>query len=123
MVNIRLAELGDIQLIKEYCHKSHINFPDEAALVYIAISQEGEIKGICALERMDFIEPLIADNPLVANNLSNMVQGFAIGSGVKKLNAIVDKDNVHFINLLSKLGFRVIENNKVILEKKIYGQK
>jgi hypothetical protein len=67
-----------------------------------------------------YIEPLIADNPILANNLGRMIEGIIIQTGISVICASVPRENVKHTNQLEKDGFVIVENNHIKLEKK-YG--
>lgn len=112
----RNAYKHDLNKITEYCAKHKLKVPDNSVTIFIA-EHEGEIKGLVALKRVYQIEPLIADNSLVANRLYGMIDGVIKANGIKEVRAVTSRDNGDFIKVLDKEDFVVINFNKLTLER------
>lgn len=112
----RNALTTDYDKIKEYCSEHEINIPNESAAIFIA-EHEGEIKGIVGLKKVYSIEPLISDSSVIANNLYRMIDGVIKSNNVKRVRAIVGKENKKFLGVLDKEDFLIIEDDKLILER------
>jgi hypothetical protein len=115
MMNYRLYIADDEEAVRQLCEDNLIAFPSENNLLFVA-EDKGEIIGICGAKTDYRIEPLIATNPIAANNLARMVEGALLATGVKRTIAFVNSDNVKHIEQLVKAGYEIIEN-KTILEK------
>jgi len=109
----------DFQAVLAYCKKFGFAFPSSSEQIWLAI-KDSEIIGISAVGKIYKIEPLISENPIVANKLGQMAIGYAIGTGIKTITATVPGKNVKHTEQLVKEGFSVIDTNITILEKK-YG--
>lgn len=118
---IRLFEKEDYSECYDFCLDHKINFPHEASLILVSVNETGGIDGIAGLVTEYRIEPLIAKNPHTANKLGRMIEGFAVGSGIKTIKAHVQDSKESFINLLEKDGFEIIDKSVTIMEKKYHG--
>lgn len=110
----------DFKAVKNYCSKHDIAFPVRNEVLIVSFNDQGEINGLVGLKPVVFVEPLIADNPILANNLGRMVEGIIIQQGITVISASVPRENVKHIAQLEKDGFVIVENNHIKLEKK-YG--
>jgi hypothetical protein len=110
----------DFQGVREYCIYHGIAFPNRNSILIVSLNDQGKINGLVGLETKIYVEPLIADNPILANNLGRMIEGIIINEGIKIISASVPRENVKHIKQLEKDGFEITENNHIILEKK-YG--
>jgi len=99
--------------ILEYCNKHNIKAPRKDIIIS-ATDDEGNICGIIGLKVEYFIEPLIADSGVIANNLFRMIDGCILIKGLKNVRCITD---INYQKLFEKVGFNLIENNKLIMEK------
>lgn len=117
MIHYRLAEEKDSEIIKELCDKHLIKVPFDANLIFIAIDDNGNLIGLCALKQEWRVEPLISSNPVAAFGLSKMIEGAALSNGIKTIRAQVDSDDKYLIHQYEKSGYEVVEVNKTILEK------
>lgn len=111
---------GDYNKVSDYCKKHNIAFPSRNSVLLVSLNEQGETNGLVGLKPQFSVEPLIADNPILANNLGRMIEGVIINEGIKIITASVPRENVKHINQLEKDGFVIVENNHIILEKK-YG--
>lgn len=109
----RVANEEDRGQIEKLCSEHGINYPD--GIFMLVAEDENGICGIIGLKTETFIEPFISGNPLVANNLYRMVEGFGLITGVKKFRCVTDEENEE---LFSKVGFETIETEKIIMERK-----
>jgi len=110
----------DYSNVKTYCQNHGIAFPDRNSILIVSLNDQGVVNGLVGLKPQFSVEPLIADNPILANNLGRMIEGVIINEGIKIITASVPRENVKHINQLEKDGFVIVENNHIILEKK-YG--
>lgn len=118
----------DFQAVKNYCYKHNIAFPDRNLTLIVSIETIREglepdkfvVNGLVGLKSEVYVEPLIADNPILANNLGRMIEGIVIQTGIAVICASVPRENVKHINQLEKDGFVIIDDNHIKLEKK-YG--
>lgn len=118
---IRLYKPEDYEQVKAYCSKHNIALPVNSAILLVSFDENGNINGICGLRTEYFIEPLIAENPQVAYKLGVMVEGYAVGSGIKTIRAEIPEDNQKHINQLEKSGFTIVDKNRTIMEKNYHG--
>lgn len=118
---IRLFKKEDYSECVDFCLDHNINFPHEASLILVSENETGGIDGIVGLIPEYRIEPLIAKNPRLADKLGRMMEGFAVGSGIKTIKAHVPDSNEKHINLLEKEDFIIIDKSVTILEKKYDG--
>lgn len=116
MISYRKAEKKDFEKIYSLCIENNIAFSGNN-LLFLAENEQGEIIGICGLKQEWRVEPLIAENPLVGNNLVKMIEGAALANGINVLKANVESSNEKHIKQLEKFGFVIVENSKIILEK------
>lgn len=107
----------DYEGVKNYCSKHGIAFPDRNSILIVSLNDQGEVNGLVGLKEEVYVEPLMADNPILANKLGRMVEGIIIQQGIKIIKASVPRENVKHINQLEKEGFVIIDNNHTILEK------
>lgn len=105
----------DIERIKILCDKNNIAYPHQNSIVFVA-EDINEIVGFVGITSLPFIEPLISENPVVANNLHQMAIGFLIAQEAKNVFCYCDEDKVE---TFSKAGFEIFEENKVILRKEL----
>jgi hypothetical protein len=113
----RYSHEEDYQAVKNYCYKHGIAFPDRNSILLVSFNDGGLVNGLVGLKPVIFVEPLVADNPILANNLGRMVEGIIIQQGIKVISASVPRENVKHIAQLEKEGFVIIDNNHTILEK------
>jgi hypothetical protein len=118
---IRLYKPEDYEQVKVYCSKHNIALPVNSAILLVSFDKSGTINGICGLRTEYFIEPLIAENPQAAYQLGIMVEGYAVGSGIKTIRAEVPGDNVKHCDQLEKAGFVIVDKNRTIMEKNYHG--
>jgi hypothetical protein len=115
-MNYRPYKEDDFERLRQYCSYAGIALPDKGSHLYIAVDKENNICGIIGVKQEIFIEPLISDNPLIANKLyEDIIRNIEI-SGFKKVRCIC---NPKFEKLFGKKGFRKIEENKIIMEKEV----
>ena len=112
----RLAKQEDFADIIALCTKHKVLVPraNKRSILMVYENEQGRIIGLGALKVEAFIEPLIAENPLVGNGIFNRLEGLAIGSNYEEVNCICNPDKVP---LFEKAGFEVIETKKVIMSK------
>lgn len=117
MIKIKLYNHPeDFELVEQFCKGKGIAFPSRNEQIFIAIDND-MIIGLTGLKREFKIEPLIAANPVVALKLGKMIEGYALGTGVKVITATVPGDNKKHIAQLEKDGFVIRDTNITILEK------
>ena len=112
-MNYRYYITEDLEQIEKLCDKHKIEVPKQS-MVFVA--DNGKIHGFIGIKGEVFIEPLISENPLVTGNLFNKVIKHLKQRGVKKVRCICDSQNS---KLFEKIGFNIIENDKVIMERRI----
>lgn len=105
--------------LKLFCEAKGINYP-ERSIKIIAVDSSDMIVGVIGLEVNVFIEPLISDNPIVANNLFRMAEGLALGKGLKNISAVVSNPEIEKRLLENDFVELKIKDYK-IWEKKYYG--
>lgn len=105
----------DVERIKVLCDKNNIAYPHQNSIVFIAEDQN-EIVGFVGITSLPFIEPLISENPVVANNLHQMAIGFLLAQEAKNVFCYCNEDKVE---LYEKAGFKVFEKNKIIMRKEM----
>lgn len=118
---IRLYKVEDYEQVKEYCSRHNIALPVNSAILLISFDDNGKINGLCGLRTEYFIEPLVADNPIVGHQIGIMVEGYAVGSGIKTVRAEVPGDNIKHCEQLEKHGFVIVDKNRTIMEKNYHG--
>lgn len=106
----------DFEAVKAFCETEGIAIPSTNEKIFLAWNNS-KLIGITGLKVDYRIEPLIAYNPLTANTLGRMIEGYAVGTGVTAIVANVPGSNEKHINQLVKDGFSVVETNITILEK------
>jgi len=106
----------DYAKVLKYC-KPFGAPPVGAKHIFVAVDKEGEIHGVTGLIIQPTIDPLYADNPLIANNLGRMIEGAALADGANSVFAEVNSSLKDYINVLIKSGFTVVGENKTILER------
>lgn len=105
--------------LKLYCAAKDINYP-ERSIKLIAVDDNDMIVGVVGLEINVFIEPLISDNAVVANNLFRMAEGICLGKGLSNVSAIVS--NKELEKRLVENGFELLNIKEYkIWEKKYHG--
>jgi len=119
MINYRKYCLEDFEQVKSLCDKNNIAFPTDNELLFVAEDDEGKIIGICGLKKVYQVEPLISENALVSNNLFKMVEGVIVQNDIPRVRAITKEENLF---RFTKVGFKKIEEDKIILEKKYNGR-
>ena len=105
----------DIDRIKVLCDKQGIAYPHQNSVIFVA-EDINEIVGFIGITSLPFIEPLISENPVVANNLHQMAIGFLIAQEAKNVFCYCDSDKVE---LYEKANFKVFEADKIIMKKEI----
>lgn len=118
---IRLFEKEDYSECVDFCLDHKIDFPHEASLILVSVNETGGIDGIAGLVTEYRVEPLIAKNPRTGDKLARMIEGFAVGSGIKTLKAHVQDSKPEMIGILEKEDFVIIDKNVTIMEKKYHG--
>lgn len=112
----RIARNDDTEMLTAYCRKYDLAIP--SGLVFVAINDQGEICGTIGLKMEAYIEPIIADNPVIGNNLFRMLEGVILEKGFTKVRAMADESKFNrLIGNYDRTGFEVIERNKFIVEK------
>lgn len=115
-MNYRPYKEDDFEALRQYCAYAGISLPDSGSHLYIALDDKNNITGIIGVKQEIFIEPLIADNPLIGNKLyEDILRNLRI-SGFKKVRCIC---NPKFEKLFGKKGFKKIEESKIIMEKEV----
>ncbi len=110
----RLANKEDIELVRQKCEQNKIDVPSEGIIV-VAVNDLGQLVGCAGLKLKYFIEPLISDNGVVANNLFRMIDGHCLITGASSLRCIADES---MEDVYTKAGFETIETGKIIMERK-----
>lgn len=117
MIEIKQYKHPDnFEAVKLYCEKEGVAIPSTNEKIFLAWD-DGKIIGITGLKVDYRIEPLVSQNPLIAYRLGMMIEGYALGTGVKVVVANVPGSNTKHIDQLIKDGFSVVETNITILEK------
>jgi len=111
----RSIKEADIERIKILCDKKGISYPHQNSIVFVA-EDVNEIVGFVAITSLPFIEPLISENPVVANNLHQMAIGFLLAQEAKNVFCYCNEDKVE---TFSKAGFEIFEENKIIMRKEL----
>jgi len=111
----------DFETVKNYCFNHGIAFPDRNSTLIVSFNDQGNVNGLVGLKSEVYIEPLIADSPILANNLGRMIEGIVIQTGISVICASVPRENVKHVNQLEKDGFVIIDDNHIKLEKKYNG--
>lgn len=106
---------SDIDRIKILCDKNNIAYPHQNSIIFIA-EDINEIVGFVGITSLPFIEPLISENPVVANNLHQMAIGFLIGKEANNVFCYCNKDKQE---LYGKAGYTLFESDKIIMKKEI----
>ena len=107
---------GDEEQVTDLCEKNRIAVPKDA-MVIVAEDDKGKIVGIAGLKLEAFFEPLISTNSIVSAKLFLRIMGAC--------RNLIKKDNVKCVcdpkyeKLYNKAGFIRIEENKIIMEKKV----
>lgn len=100
----------------EYLKVNGLRAPDKQIATFIAIDDKtDEIVGLCSLEQVYRIEPIVANNPLVAHVLAEKVLSLVQVNGLR-LEIIVKSDKADKIDLFEKYGFVIRDRNITILE-------
>lgn len=115
MIKYRSFQETDFDSIKFLCDKNKINLPHQNSLIVVA-EEEGNLEGFIGMAQLTFIEPLISENPVVANNLYHEIAGAAIGQGVKELYCYCDENKRE---LFEKSGFSIFQTDKILMKKNI----
>lgn len=105
----------DIDRIKVLCDKNDIAYPHQNSVIFIA-EDINEIVGFVGITSLPFIEPLISENPVVANNLHQMAIGFLMAQEARNVFLYCDKNKQE---LYEKAGFSVFQSDKIIMRKEI----
>lgn len=112
----RIAEQNDLRGIGQLCRKHNIDIPTNMGVIFVAVDDKNNIVGVAGLKTVHQIEPLISENPVVANNLFQRIEASAQINMLAPLRAIL-KDEEH-LKTFEKAGYKKIMENKIILEKK-----
>lgn len=115
MITYRPVKQEDVEDIKFLCDKNKIGYPHLDSFVLIA-EEDGRVIGFTGLVNLTFIEPFISENPIVANNLFNQALGILINQKTKNVFCYCDKERAE---LFEKVGFTVMETEKLIMRKEI----
>lgn len=107
-------ERTDFKQINDLCNKHNIAFPDTSGIIYVAKDDNGKIVGFIAAKQQLYIEPFICENPLAANKLYRQMEKILALTKKNVVRCICDKSKE---KLFAKVGFRTIEDNKIIMEK------
>ena len=113
----RTAKEKDKAKVDTFCLKHNIAPPTDNMITFIAVNMDGVIEGVCGLKQVYQIEPLISENPVVANNLYQRVAGTVQSHEIKKVRALADPLNTKYVRTMAKEGFKIVETNKLILQK------
>ena len=111
----RVAVQSDLRGIESLCRKHNIDVPVNFQVLFVAIDSKNNIVGVSGIKTVHQIEPLISENPVVANNLFQRIEAVAQLNQMNPLRAVVKDD--HHIKTFEKAGYKVIMENKTILEK------
>lgn len=100
--------------VEEYCEQHDITFVDiKDKTVYVAFDGD-KVCGLIGMRNVVTIEPLIADNALVANSLFRMAEGVILNEGIDIVRFFTDKKNEELFN---KENFNKVFDDKIIMEK------
>jgi len=117
MIEIKQYKHPDnFEALRLFCSNEGIAIPSMNEKVFLAWEKD-KLVGLTGLKVDYRIEPLIAYNPMIAFTLGRMIEGYALGTGVKVIAANVPGNNTKHINQLVKAGFSVVDTNITILEK------
>lgn len=107
----------DFEKVKDYCSKHNIAFPSRNSTLIVSFNDQGNVNGLVGMKTEVYVEPLIADNPILANNLGRMIEGVILQAGIRIVKASVPSENKKHIAQLEKEGFEITEINHTIMEK------
>jgi hypothetical protein len=116
----RKAELEDIPELKRLCNVHGLNLSPTALILIAYDEQKDKIVGMVGVEQVAFIQPLVSENMVAANNLFRMAEGIFLANNIQYSRVICDKK---LERLYNKAGFTKVFDNSIIMEKKYYGRK
>ena len=96
----------DYQGVKDYCFNHGIAFPDRNSVLIVSFNNQGNVNGLVGLKPSISIEPLIADNPILANTLGRMIEGVIIAEGIKIVQEFL-------LNTADSILQRQVERTKI----------
>lgn len=111
------ADLAD--RVKVYCESRGISFPVDAEVIFVAVSDSGEVVGVVGVKRIYQIEPLLFDIPTVGLVLGEKALGVLSFAGQNEAVAITKDSNGAWIDIMERYGFVVTDRNMTILKKEL----
>jgi len=115
-MNYRFYLPEDYKQIERLCDKYKIKVPKKST-VYVAVNDDNnKICGFIGIKGDVFIEPLISENSLVTINLFNKAIRHLKNRDIRNIRCVCSKEKV---KLFEKIGFKEIEQNKIIMEKEL----
>lgn len=113
----KISTTGDRSKIVNLLQKYNIlDGTNRRYILAVDETNSNDIKGLVGIEAVARIEPLIAENPMIAFHLYANAEGYLIANNIIEVEAIVSsinpiKDRVE--NQLKKLGFFEIGEFKI----------
>jgi hypothetical protein len=113
----KVSTTGDLSKIIDFLQKYNIlHGTNRRYIVAVDEMNSNDIKGLVGIETAVRIEPLIAENPMIAFHLYANAEGFLIAHNILEVEAIISsmnpiKDRVE--NQLKKLGFYELGEFKI----------
>lgn len=109
---VRDAKPEDQEQIEELAKKYGLDLPSEGKIV-VAETDEGEIKAFVNLRSVIFVEPFVAENPMLGKKLWDYLKYKSNEGGIKIMRCFAKTENQ---KLYEKLGFYEIFNDMKAME-------
>lgn len=117
MIKYRTVKTDKDKVIcKSFCEKNKFHFRPDAIYTIAIDTEKDEIVGICGVIKITQIQPLKADNPLIAHTLSEKAVSIA-SLYDSEIQTTIKTDNLKWKDELKKYGFTVVDENMSVLVK------
>jgi len=109
----------DHEAVKALAEKHKLNMPGEGKLIVVE-TNSGKIEGFANIRAVFMIEPLVCENPLMADKLWTYISEKSRKGNVKILRCFIEQKHS---KLLTKIGFYRIFKKHHIYEINFYNNK
>lgn len=115
-MKIRDYEVKDYDTVKALVEKHKLNFPTGGKLI-VAETNSGKVEAFANIRPVYMIEPLVCENPLMADKLWGHIVKKSREGNVKILRCFVQQKH---IKLLKRIGFYEIFKKHIPVEINFY---
>lgn len=114
----RLRTESDYLKAKQYCENKQLEFPKNNAICFGAFDDSGNLVGFTSVVLNVQVEPLIAEQSLIAQILFEKALAYA-SSVTNQVELTVNGANDKVIDYAVRSGFVIKDENMTILRKEV----